>query len=155
IGNVIGDDRAPPVANLRQDCQTLRLLSKLKERLQPTTRARKLTDDPREMFWHVADRLPLGRGEFERRCSWLYLAGFPCVSDTGLVHQIVRLMRALGWRTHEGQLEGRDVRHGCHATTSILDSVGHAGQGKPGPFSEWTPHGDLLARAAVWGRQSS
>src|SRR5699024_7550316 len=77
----------PLVANLREDCQSLGLLSKRKGRLQPTARARKLKDDPREMFWHVADRLPLGRGEFERRCSWLYLAGFPCVSDTGLVHQ--------------------------------------------------------------------
>src|SRR5690625_676006 len=155
IGKGNREDLTPPVANLREDCQSLGLLSKRKGRLQPTARARKLKDDPREMFWHIADRLPLGRGEFERRCSWLYLAGYPSISDTDLVHQIVRLMRALGWRTHEGQLEGRDVRHGCHATTSILDIVGHAGQGKPGPFSEWTPHGDLLARAAVWGRQSS
>lgn len=155
IGKGNREDLTPPVADLRNECQLLGLLSKRKGRLQPTARARKLTDDPRELFWHIADRLPLGRGEFERRCSWLYLVGYASASNTDVIHQIVRLMRALGWRTHEGQLEEMDVEYGCHATANVLDTVAHARHGKPDPLRGRTPDGDLLARAAVLGRQSS
>jgi hypothetical protein len=89
-----------PLLALRESAQRFGLLRKNRRALMVTKLGRALVDDPGELWWHLASRLPDGRSKPERDGGPLYVltvaAGRP--RDDMLVAEGMAL---LGWVDHD------------------------------------------------------
>lgn len=101
IGKGNREDLTLPVLELREAAQRLGLLRKYKGRLLPTSRGRTLANDPVGLWWHVADRLPIGgRGDAEAslQAGVLLLAlAAADATEEDLDSRIATLLTGLGW----------------------------------------------------------
>ncbi len=74
IGKFNREDQTLPVLLLRETAQKLGLVRKYRGKLLPTSRARRLRDDPVALWWHLAASMPLRtRDPFDAQASLLYL----------------------------------------------------------------------------------
>jgi hypothetical protein len=73
IGKMNREDQTYPVQELRELARRLGLLRKHRGTLLPTAVGRRLAEDPAELWWHLADRLPPARTEVERLAGALFL----------------------------------------------------------------------------------
>jgi hypothetical protein len=133
IGKANREDLTPPVAEVRNTARALGLVGVRKGRLVPTTVGTRCRQDPRALWAHIVDRLPLGKQDFDRHAGWLALAvagsGTPA-EDWG--SEVSDLLRAVGWRT-EGDLYSRPPAHS--PTLSVLEML--AGEAR----ARWRPRG--------------
>jgi hypothetical protein len=67
------EDQTYPVLELRDLARRLGLLRVSRGLLTRTRAGCLLTDDPVALWWHLADRLPVARGEIEQQAGLLYL----------------------------------------------------------------------------------
>jgi Plasmid pRiA4b ORF-3-like protein len=67
------EDRTYPVRELRELARRMGLLRVHRGVLLRTAAGRRLTDDPAELWWHLADRLLTARTEVERLAGMLFL----------------------------------------------------------------------------------
>jgi hypothetical protein len=96
IGKHNREDLTLPVLELRETAQRFGLLRKHRGHPLPTGAGRRLTDDPENLWWHLAERLPDARSKPERHAGIAYLllvaAGHP-LDETLLAEA----MAILGW----------------------------------------------------------
>lgn len=67
------EDQTGPVLSLRESAVGLGLLRKQHGKLLPTATARRLAGNPRALFTHVRERLPLGRRDCEKDAGLIIL----------------------------------------------------------------------------------
>src|SRR4051794_26635959 len=85
-----------PVADLRETARQLGLVRVHRGQLVATAAGQRLGEDPAALWQHIANRLPLGRGEPQRQAGllWLLVVAGGATETDGLV---ARGMWALGW----------------------------------------------------------
>ncbi|WP_343709493.1 hypothetical protein [Mycobacterium sp.] len=127
IGASNREDLTYPVLHLRQSAQQVGLLRKHRGRLLATTRGKALRSDPVGLWWHLAERTPVGSAD---RC--VYDAGLLCLAalaaeTTDNVETIVaELLDALGVdgrrRLHDHRAVGgsRHLRRQGHTAPAGL-----------------------------------
>lgn len=117
------EDQTAPVLTLRQSATGLGLLRKAKGGLSATVAGRRMMDDPRALFSHVAARLPLGR-EAEQDAGLLALlfaaAGRDFWSERA---EAATILSALGWRSASGGDLSIIVWHAADRTTHVLEHL--------------------------------
>jgi hypothetical protein len=121
IGKGNREDLTAPVLTLREAAQRLGLLRKYKGKLVPTARARTLADDPVGLWWHLADRLPLGGrnpSDVEWQAGVLLLALMASGQTDDAEVTVARLLTGMGWA-----LEGRQPIDRRTAIGLIADDV--------------------------------
>ncbi len=118
IGKGNREDLAPPVLQLRETAQQLKLLRKYKGRLVPTKRGRELAGDPAGLWSHPAHALPVG-GRDVSDAQWqagvLLLALMASGSTDNAEVTIAKLLTGLGWAVEGGQPIDRRVVTGLIA----------------------------------------
>lgn len=155
IGKGNREDLTLPVLELRETAQRFGLLRKHRGHLVPTVAGRRLIDDPENLWWHLADRLPAARSEPERHAGIAYLllvaAGHP--RDEAL---LAEAMGVLGWvdpgthhspSAHAAFAAARDT-WAVFRRLSLLPVK----QRWDDPGQPALPSGVALARAALLGR---
>lgn len=99
IGKVNREDLTPPVGQVRDSARALGLVNVRKGQLTPTAVAVRCRADPQSLWRHVAARLPLGRGDFERQAGWAALAVAGSGSPMeGWRDEVSRILHGMGWR---------------------------------------------------------
>ncbi len=88
-----------PILRLRENAIALGLLRKLHGKLLPTASGRRLLGDPRALFRHIRDRLPLGRQQAQQDAGMLALL----ISATGVDFHEHReaageMLEMIGWQ---------------------------------------------------------
>lgn len=124
IGKANREDLTWPVAALREAAQDVGLLRKAKGQLTPTTRARAVTDDPRELVTTVLGRLPVGKG-FQAEAGWFALLG-SAAADAGesLDTGVAQILTDRGWRTDgSSPVSATQAHRGTRATFDPLESM--------------------------------
>ncbi len=124
IGKANREDLTPPVAALREAAQDVGLLRKAKGTLTPTTRARAVAGDPRELVATVLGRLPLGK-EFHAEAGWFALLGVAAgASGAALDTGVAQMLTDRGWRTHgTSPVSARQAHRGARPTLAPLESM--------------------------------
>lgn len=134
------EDQTLPVLTLRESATALGLLRKQRGRLLVTTTGRRVQDDPRGLFGHIRDRLPMGRSEASKDAGMLALLYAAAGED--FYHNreaAAEAMASLGWSS-SGLLE-MAVWHESDPTRKVLAQLtGH----RPSPT-----HAARIARALV------
>jgi hypothetical protein len=172
VGRLNREAHTAPVLLFREACQAAGLLWLSRGRLRATRTAAALADDPAALWWHLAERLPLGRRDVDRDAgaivlldaacrgsardrgeSWpprhLYFDGFEDLDD----HEAAAF-HALGWVGSDAErLPSRVVRLLARPTLTVLERLGvfecdehHYPTRRP------TPEGVAFVRAALRGR---
>jgi hypothetical protein len=142
-----------PVLAFRESAQRLGLVRKRSGRLLITARGSALMDDPVALWRHIAQRLPLGRGDCEREAGTLVLllaAGGDGVGrEVGEV--LATVLAAVGWRIQGfGSLSPSVATEQARATWEVLHRMGAVTPSWPTSASAIsTAGGRLLARAAL------
>lgn len=112
------EDQTLPVLTLRESATALGLLRKQRGRLLVTAAGRRLQDNPRGLFDHIRDRLPLGRGESSKDAGMLALLYAAAREDFYDNKGAAEAMASLGW-TSSGSLE-MAVWHLSDPTRTVL-----------------------------------
>ncbi|PBB09594.1 hypothetical protein CKW39_00430 [Kocuria sp. WRN011] len=98
IGQNNREQHTRPVQDYRRTLTHLGLLKVRKGELSRTQIGMKLSGDPRELFFYIAMKLPLGRDDFDRHAGWLCLlhraAGIP---DSTYGDWVADQLMLLGW----------------------------------------------------------
>lgn len=154
IGKGNREDLTVPVLELRETAQRFGLLRKYKGRLVPTARGRELAIDPVALWWHLADRLPLGgRGAADAgwQASVLLLALMASGSTDPAETTIAQLVTGLGWALDGGHpIDRRTVTALVADDVRLLRRVGAlSGDWMDAWPGQVTPGGVQLARAAL------
>lgn len=100
------EQHLPPVRNLRESAVALGLARVRKGELLPTAAGLRVAGDPRLMWRHVTERLPLGRSEVERAAGvimLLALAAGEKPSD-GIRRHGGALLWSAGWMEGDGMV---------------------------------------------------
>src|SRR5699024_3695718 len=159
IGKFNRESQTPQVTDLREVMQSLGLLRKAKGRLSVTAAGKRLTDDPVGLWRHVAQRLPLGRAEFDKVSGLIVMLDLATQSvvDPEVLRQLdepdwwarggqipstlpaaeqrlSEAVSALGWRTNLGAVEGSDVLDAADLTLEVLRRCDVV------PADGWTVH---------------
>ena len=105
IGALNREDQTYPVFLLRSVAQTLGLVRVRQGRIAPTSAARRALDDPVALLERIADRLPVGRREFDRHAGWVALV----VAGSGIHAEawddrISAILGAIGWQSQQGNV---------------------------------------------------
>ena len=154
IGKGNREDLTVPVLELRETAQRLGLLRKYKGRLVPTARGRELATDPVALWWHLADRLPLG-GRGAADAAWhagvLLLALMATGSTDQPEETLAQLLTGLGWALEGGHpIDRRTVTALVADDVRLLRRVGALEGGRRDTWpGRVTPRGVQLARAAL------
>lgn len=148
------EDLTLPVLELRGSAQRFGLVRKYRGQLLQTKIGRTLTDDPTELWWHLASALPDARSEPQRHAGVLYLI----TVAAGLTENDAMLaegMNLLGWTergTHQ-RLSPNAAFGAARDTWAVFRRLGLV------PSTRWikeadpTPAARRLARAALLGRE--
>ena len=122
IGKGNREDLTPPVADLRESAQRLRLLRKHKGRLLQTRRGQQLDGEPVALFAHLAESLPAGGSDAERDAGTLVLVhaagGLPSGERT--FADVAETMAMLGWRLTTGEIDTLATRRAADPTWRVL-----------------------------------
>lgn len=99
IGKANREDLTPPIARTREAARALGLVVVRNRRLTPTAVGRRCREDPRALWQHIVERLPLGKKDFDRHAGWMALSvvgsGVPAEEWRA---EISDLLLALGWQ---------------------------------------------------------
>jgi len=144
-----------PVLELRESAQKLGLLRKSKGRLLLTRPAKNLLDDPLALWWHIAGRLPLHRGDSMEHpaavVSLLAVGAGRDISTDDYRLFLNGVLGSLGWRMGTGAPLG--AWSGVGAAGETLHLLGHLGAFAPSQRlwneGEPVPGGSALARAVL------
>lgn len=116
------EDQTLPVLTLRESATALGLLRKQRSRLLITTAGRRLQDNPRGLFDHIRDRIPIGRGEATKDAGMLALLYAAAGEDFYDNREAAaEAMASLGW-TSSGPLE-MAVWHESAPTRTVLEHL--------------------------------
>lgn len=154
IGKGNREDLTPPVLELRAAAQRLGLLRTHKGRLTPTVRGRKLAEDPVALWWHTADRLPLG-GRDRSDAGWQAAALLLAVMASGdtdrAAERIAGILTGLGWSLDDGNPTNRHTVIGTVAPDAhFLQRIGAFERDVRQPWpGQVTTGGVAFARAAL------
>lgn len=154
IGRGNREDLTVPVLELRETAQRLGLLRKYKGRLVPTVRGSRLATDPVALWWHLADRLPLG-GRDAADAGWhagvLLLALVASGATDPAETTIAQLLTGLGWALEGGHpIDRRTVTALVADDVRLLRRVGALEGGRRDTWpGRVTLGGIQLARAAL------
>ena len=167
IGALNREGYTLPVLTFRLACQSAGLLRITKGWLKATPFATELADDPVALWWHLADRLPLGETDVERDAGMVLLLDAVCRGDRewppphlwfgdsgGIDDHLAAALHALGWAGSEGEaLQSWQVRSLAEPTLTVLERLGVYERNEAGyPTVRPTPDGVLFARAVLRGR---
>ncbi|MGR7026376.1 plasmid pRiA4b ORF-3 family protein [Geodermatophilus sp. URMC 62] len=149
IGKQNREDQTLPVLLLRDSARRFGLLRTSRGVLLPTVAGRRLTDDPIGLWWHLADRLPLTRGEAERVAGLLYLIAVAARRPRPQA-LVAEALGVLGWadRSTGRPPDEMDVVALTRDTATVLDRLGLL-EGRPRAERRPGPGAVQLARAAL------
>lgn len=141
-----------PVLALRKSAQDLGLLRKHRGRLLTTARGRAVTGDPAALWYHLAERMPLGsRDDAARQAGLVLLLAVAAGSTDGVDALAADVLTARGWT-----LEGRRPLDAPTAGRLLWDNVAmlrRTGALTSTADARWpgepTPEGIAFARAAL------
>lgn len=149
------EDLTLPVLELRESAQRFGLVRKNRGQLLVTKLGRKLLDDPAELWWHLATRLPDARSEPERHAGVLYLLSVAAgrARDKGL---LVEGMTVLGWAQPDSHQPISDIAAfgAARDTWALFHRLGMLPERArwDAPELPPAPTAIRLARAALLGR---
>lgn len=104
IGKANREDITVPVARARASAQSLGLIAVRKGVLAPTAAGRRGREDHVALWQHIVDRLPAGRGDFDRQAGWLALSVVGAQTPAEEWSQrIADLLAMLGWHSTDGR----------------------------------------------------
>ncbi|HLS15104.1 MAG TPA: plasmid pRiA4b ORF-3 family protein [Beutenbergiaceae bacterium] len=174
IGTFNREVQTPAVTDFREAIQRLGLVRKAKGRLSRTAAGKRLAEDPRQLWQHVAGRLPVGRTEFAKVAGlvvMLDLATQPVADPQGgrtrpdrepvgsfeYLHEqnavagtrLADAVHALGWQAEDGPLLGADVRREAALTLAVLTRCGVVPRFRFDVLWQPTDHGRQLLVAAL------
>jgi hypothetical protein len=152
IGAGNREDLTLPVLELRTSAQQLGLIRKHRGRLHVTRRGRALIEDPVDLWYHLAARMPIGGRDHEdaaRQAGIILLGALATGTTTAADRTIAETLGGLGWMQQDGRPLDRYAaitltRHD-HAILQRLGALA-PGTGWPGTA---TPDGVTFARAAL------
>lgn len=144
-----------PVLELRQSARRMALVRTHRGVLLRTTAGARLTREPVQLWWHLADRLPDARNDAERDAGLLLLLALASKTplDQAAAGDLLRRgMAALGW--HDARttlpLDEWQAFEAGRGTWECLWRLGAVGEPAPGqPPLPPAPAGVALARAAL------
>ncbi|TWF75618.1 pRiA4b ORF-3-like protein [Pseudonocardia hierapolitana] len=149
IGKLNRENHAMPVLSLRESAQKLGLLRKHGGKLQLTARGRRLLADPVALWWHVAERTPLGSREgIESQAGVVLLIAVAAGAMEHVDAIITRTLTAIGWVRGDGEpLTEFDAANAAWDTRAVLRRL----DALTGDSSDErsTPDGVTFARAAL------
>lgn len=150
------EDVTRPILLLRESAQRFGLLRKSRGQLLVTKAGRALIENPAELWWHLADRLPDARQEPERDAGVLYLLTVAAgqAEDDALLAQG---MTILGWASGETgrQLSPTSAFVAARDTWAVFDRLGLLPKHGRWQHRPPTPQARTLARAALLGRDDA
>ncbi|MFC9552746.1 plasmid pRiA4b ORF-3 family protein [Rhodococcus sp. NPDC056960] len=115
-----------PVHLLREYAKTLGLVRKYKGKLVRTNLGSSMAGDVVKMWRHLLERLPLGTDQVEREAGYLVL--FTLAAGTSSDERrdaIAEGLAALGWRTSDGTVVGREELFWiARPTITFLELIG-------------------------------
>jgi hypothetical protein len=139
----------PPVRNLRESAQALRLVRRHNGRLVRAPAGRVTADDPRALWEHVVAQLPLGRDDHERDAGVLMLLCLATGHDSRRVFEQYAggLLELAGWSA-EGHRRLEDVAFSWARPTWL--AVNGVQPPRLRDYTTWSG-ATRLARAALLG----
>jgi len=150
IGAMNRESLTPQVTEFRRAAQHAGLVRVAKGRIHATARGATLAQDPAALWWHLADRLPVGRRDAERDAGLLALLAVAAGAAEDADLRIGQLMAGLGWQLRSGlSLDDATVWDWAITTTETLRRLGcfDAADGRRRRIA--TPAGQSFARASL------
>jgi hypothetical protein len=140
-----------PVLDLRESAQKLGLLRKYRGELRCTSRGQALRDNPVGLWWHLAERMPLGSSDpFMTQGGLLYLIAVAANEVEEVDDKVVRVLAAVGWRRSDGTpFTSQEAFTAWRDTEHVLTRIGAVVRGRGWEPQKATPAGLLFARAAL------
>jgi hypothetical protein len=140
-----------PVLELRESAQKLGLLRKYRGELRCTARGLALHDDAVGLWWHLAERMPLGSSDpFMAQGGLLYLTAVAANDLDEVGEKVVRVLEAVGWRLADGApFTSREAFTAWRDTENVLMRIGAVVRGRGWEPQKASPDGPLFARAAL------
>lgn len=122
------EDQCYPLLDLREATTSLGLLRKQHGKLLPTASAKRLVGDPRKLFTHIRDRLPLGRRDSQQDAGVLALL-YAAQGKDFYTHseEAGAVLGSLGWSSYESM--GTIAWHESTATRDVLDHLAGGAEG--------------------------
>lgn len=112
--------------DLRDAAKSLGLVRVFKGSLVRTKAGTSLLDDPIGLWRHCAQRIPLGRQDYEQDAGTLYLVALAAsASAVQRDDMVVQSMNALGWGG--GGNDAFEAQKAAHSTVAFLDLIGAHG----------------------------
>jgi hypothetical protein len=150
IGAMNRESLTPQVAEFRRVAQQVGLVRVAKGRIHATARGIALAEDPVALWWHLAERLPVGRRDSERDAGMLALLAVAAGADASNEVSLGPIMTGLGWRLRSGQpLDDHVVRGWAITTVEALRRLGCFDAGGARRSLAPTAAGRAFARAAL------
>jgi hypothetical protein len=148
IGAHNREDSTLPVLHLRESAQRMGLLRKYRGCVVPTRSGRALRSDPVDLWWHVAEKLPVkSADEAETEAGLLLLLAMAAqVEDVEAT--ITDLLGVLGWMHSDGDPLTAQI---AWETSAVLRRLGCFAADRPPYYRSPKPtaEGVELARAAL------
>lgn len=154
IGKANREDVTPPVRRLRESAQQLGLIRKVKGRLVLSAAAKKLLDNPADLWLFLARALAWRhRHDAEQDAALLLLLEVAAGKRTAWEDYLEAVsfgLGMLGWATRSGEKLPLDsVRGLLQAPREVLQNLGVFRNGGWPDLDTVTPQGQALARAAL------
>lgn len=143
-GSGSGEELVAPVADLQSAAQRLGLLRRRGGQLLPTAAARRMGDDPEQLWLHVTGRLPVGTVRQKAPGTLLLLATAGGGAPVDFTSASTSILAAVGW--HGGQFTHEQYAAALIPTWSVLQALGCFERSSE---AESTDVGVQLARAAL------
>ncbi len=156
IGKGNREDLTPQVLRLRESAQRMGLLRKHRGRLDITSKARGLSQDPVALWWHLAERVAtLAKRRHEQQAGLLYLVAVAAGAQTdGIDHAVAQYLAALGWvMSGGGPCTAADAARAAYPVKDTLDSLGL--RRWQGGSQHLAPEAIAFARAALQDRSQA
>jgi hypothetical protein len=153
IGKGNRENQTLPVLVLRETAQRLGLLRKYSGTLLLTPRGRAARGDPVALWWHLAERMPVGStGTSENQAGLLLLVLLAAAAADDLDATIARMLTASGWMIDDGSpLTARAAAQSARDTEAVLRRIGVFAENRHSYYrsDEPTSDGVTFARAAL------
>ena len=116
-----------------------------------TARGLALRDDPVGLWWHLAERMPLGSSDpFMAQGGLLYLTAVAANDLEEVGEKVTRVLEAVGWRLSDGMpFTSREAHTAWRDTENVLARIGVVDRGRGWEPEKASPDGPLFARAAL------